>query len=98
MKRRALDIMFSVGGVALAALLLVLAFVMTSNARFSHNYVRDQLRQEKIVFKTADKLTDEERKASCLVKYAGQQLVTGAQAECYANRFIGLHVSTIASG
>jgi hypothetical protein len=98
MKRRTLDIAFSIGGVLLAALFLVLGLVMTSNARFSHNYVRDQLRQQAITFKTADTLTAEEKQAPCLVKYAGQALVTGKQAECYANSFIGLHVKSVANG
>ena len=98
MKRRTLDILFSIGGVLLAGLFLVLGLVMTSNARFSHNYVRDQLRQQQITFKTADTLTAEEKKAPCLVKYAGQALETGKQAECYANSFIGLHVKSVANG
>lgn len=98
MKRRTLDILFSVGGIALAALFLVLGLVMTSNANFSKTYVRDQLRQQQIVFKTAPTLTAEEKKSSCLVKYAGQALETGKQAECYANNFIGLHVKSIAGG
>ena len=98
MKRRTLDILFSVGGVALAALFLVLGLVMTSNANFSKRYVRDQLRQQQITFKTADTLTAEESKAPCLVKYAGQTLETGKQAECYANSFIGLHVRSVANG
>jgi len=98
MKRRTLDIVFSIGGVGLAGLFLVLGLVMTSNANFSKRYVRDQLRQQQITFKTADTLTAEERQAPCLVKYAGQTLQTGKQAECYANSFIGLHVKSIASG
>src|SRR3954463_13078245 len=98
MKRRTLDILFSIGGVALAVLFLVLGLVMTSNSNFSKTYVRDQLRQQQITFKTADTLTAEEKKAPCLVKYAGQALETGKQAECYANNFIGLHVKTIAGG
>src|SRR4051812_1872895 len=98
MKRRTLDILFSVGGVALAALFLVLGLVMTSNANFSKRYVRDQLRQQQITFKSADTLTAEEKKSACLVKYAGQQLETGKQAECYANHFIGLHTESIANG
>ena len=93
MKRRTLDIMFSVGGVGLAALLLVLGLVMTSNANFAKNYTHDQLSAQKIVFKQKDALTAEEAKSSCLVKYAGQQLSTGKQAECYANDFIALHLS-----
>ena len=57
MKRRTLDVLFSVGGLALAALLLVLGLVMTSNANFAKSYVKDQLSQQKISFKTADTLT-----------------------------------------
>src|SRR3954468_17931102 len=98
MKRRTLDILFSVGGVGLAVMLLVLGLVMTSNANFAKDYTRNQLSQQNIKFKTADTLTAEEAKSACLVKYAGQQLTTGKQAECYANDFIGLHVKSVANG
>jgi hypothetical protein len=98
MRRRNLDVLFSVGGLALAGLLLVLGLVMTSNANFAKGYVGDQLRQQNIVFKTADTLTPEEAQSACVVKYAGQQLTTGKQAECYANDFIGLHVKATANG
>jgi hypothetical protein len=94
MKRRTLDILFSGGGMLLAVLLLVMGFVLTTNANFAKSYVHDQLSAQKITFKTADTLTDEERKAPCLVSYAGKALATGKQAECYANEFIGLHVRT----
>jgi hypothetical protein len=98
MKRRTLDVLFSAGGLALAGLLLVLGLVMTSNANFAKGYVKDQLSQQKIVFPGADALTKEEAQAPCLVKYAGLQLTTGKQAECYANEFIGLHVKAAAAG
>src|SRR5205814_5418490 len=97
MKRRTLDMIFSVGGTALAGLLLVMGMVLTSNANFAKNYVKNQLSQQQITFKTADTLTPEEKAAPCLVKYAGQVLATGKQAECYANNFIGLHVKSIAA-
>jgi len=98
MKRRTLDILFSTGGAVLAALLLIVGIVMTSNANFAKNYVAEQLGEQHITFKTADTLTDEEKKAPCLVQYAGQKLTTGKQAECYANSFIGLHLQSIAGG
>ena len=60
MKRRTLDVLFSVGGIALAGLLVVLGLVMTSNANFSRNYVKDQLSQQHITFKPAAALTAEE--------------------------------------
>jgi hypothetical protein len=98
MKRRTLDIMFSVGGLALAGLLLVMGLVLTSNSSFARDYTHDQLAAQKITFKEASALTAEEKAAPCLTKYAGQLLTTGAQAECYANEFIGLHVKTSGGG
>ena len=94
------DPLVIVAAVALAAagLVAVLGVVMASNARFAETYVRDQLLQQRITFKTADTLTEEERRSACLVRYAGQQLSTGKQAECYANDFIGLHVKEVANG
>jgi hypothetical protein len=97
-KRRTLDILFSAGGLVLAALLLIVGLVLTSNANFANNYVTTQLSEQNITFKTADTLTPEEKKSACLVQYAGQKLTTGKQAECYANDFIGLHVKSIAGG
>jgi hypothetical protein len=98
MKRRTLDFLFSIGGVAIAGLLLIAGFVLTANANFASNYVADQLSQQNISFKTADTLTDEEKQQACLVTYAGQPLTTGKQAECYANNFIGVHLKSIAGG
>jgi hypothetical protein len=98
MKRRTLDILFSLGGVVLAGLLLVVGMVLTSNAHFADSYVKTQLSQQNITFKTADTLTAEEKKSACLVRYAGKKLTTGKQAECYANQFIGLHLKSIANG
>lgn len=98
MKRRTLDILFSIGGLGIAALLLIAGLVLTSNANFATTYVADQLAQQHITFKTADTLTAEEKQAPCLVEYAGQKLTTGKQAECYANNFIGLHLKSTANG
>jgi hypothetical protein len=98
MKRRTLDILFSIGWVAIAALLLVAGIVLSANASFATTYVADQLAQQNITFKTADTLTAEEKQQPGLVKYAGQKLTTGKQAEVYANEFIGLHLKSTAGG
>ncbi|WP_433221088.1 hypothetical protein ACQP00_19600 [Dactylosporangium sp. CS-047395] len=98
MKRKTLDLIVGLGLVVLAGLLLVAGIVLTSNANFANNYVKDQLGQQQITFKTADTLTAEEKKSACLVEYAGQPLNSGKQAECYANEFIGLHLKSIAGG
>ncbi len=98
MKRRTLDLLFSIGGLGLAVLLLVVGVVLTTNANFANNYVHDQLAAQHISFKPADQLTDEEKKSDCLREYAGQALTSGKQAECYANEFIGLHLRAIGGG
>jgi len=98
MKRRTLDIIFSVGGMALAILLMVLGLVLRSNATFAQNYVHDQLVAQKITFTPADKLSAEEKQSANLVKYAGQPLTTGKQAETYANDYIALHLSETNGG
>jgi len=98
MKRRTLDLVTSVGGLVIAGLLLVAGLVLSSNANFANTYVTQQLSEQRISFKTADTLTDEERKQACLVTYAGQPLSTGKQAECYANNFINVHLKGIAGG
>ena len=98
MKRRTLDILFSIGGLAIAALLVVAGIVLSANASFANNYVHDQLAAQHITFKTADTLTDEEKAQPCLITYAGQKMTTGKQAECYANNFINLHLQGIANG
>jgi hypothetical protein len=98
MQRRTLDILISVGGILLAGLLLIAAFVLTSNANFANDYVATQLTEQNITFKPLAALTPEEKQQACVVEYAGQKLTTGKQAECYANNFIGLHLESIADG
>ncbi|MEI7617388.1 MAG: hypothetical protein WCK14_02115 [Actinomycetota bacterium] len=93
MKRRTLDLVFGVGGVLLAGLLAILGLVMKDNADFAKTYVHEQLSEQQISFKTADTLTDVEKKSACLNKYAGTALDTGKKAECYANDFIALHLA-----
>ncbi|KAB1905653.1 hypothetical protein [Micromonospora sp. AMSO31t] len=98
MKRRTLDLLFSIGGLGLAVLLLVVGVVLTTNANFANRYVHDQLAAQHISFTPADQLSDEEKKSDCLREYAGQALTSGKQAECYANEYIGLHLTSIGGG
>ncbi len=98
MKRRTLDIVFSAGGVALAGLLVVLGLVLSNQADFAKSYVKDQLTEQKISFTPAAGLSAEEKQASCLVANAGKPLTTGKQAECYANEYIGLHLTETNEG
>ena len=98
MARRQRTFLVSTVGLGLGGALAVAGLVMADSADFARAYVKDQLSQQHIVFNTLDTLTEEEKKSACLVKYAGQLLTTGKQAECYANDFIGLRVKEVAGG
>ena len=98
MSRRTRAVLVSTTGFGLAGVLAVLGLVMTGNADFARAYVRDQLTQSHIRFGSLDALTEEEKRSECLVRYAGQAVTTGKQAECYANDFIGLHLKEVAHG
>lgn len=103
MKRRTLDLLLSIGGLGLAVLLLALGVVLQSQASFATSYVNDQFAAQKIYFTPAENLNDEEKKAACLVTYgtgdeAARQLLTGKEAECYANEYIALHMHESAIG
>lgn len=92
------DLVLLAGAIVLAGVGVFLG----GQASFADSYVRDQLAAEKITFTPADKLTAEEKSwkagSQCLTDYGGQPLLTGKQAECYANYYIDLHMSEAAAG
>ncbi len=103
MKRRTLDLAFSIGGLGIAVLLLIFGLVLKGEADFADDYVRDQFRQQAIHFTPAAELTEEEARAECLVEFGGgdeddRLLDSGEEAECYANEYIGLHVRNATGG
>jgi hypothetical protein len=99
MKRRTLDVIFSVGGVLFAALLLILGLVLSSQGSFAKDYVADQFAQQKITFIPEEALSGEQDApgGDCLVEFAGTELSTGKHAECYANQFIAFHMAESAT-
>ena len=97
MTRRTLDIIFAVGGLVIAGLILVLGLVLQNQANFAKNYVHNQLAQQQIYFTPANALKPNENNP-CLKTYAGHQLVTGTQAACYANHYIAVHLSEVNNG
>ncbi|HEY7269025.1 MAG TPA: hypothetical protein VH951_04285 [Dehalococcoidia bacterium] len=102
MQRRTLDIIISVGGLGIVLLLLVGAVVMRQQANFAKDTVHDQLSEQKIAFTSADKLTAADKayteaRSGCVEKFAGQDLTTGKQAECWADEYMAGHLSTMPS-
>lgn len=131
MKRRTLDIAFSLGGIIFSVLLVVVGLILTDQKNFAKDYVGSQLGEQAITFPKAEALAENtaevlntellekfdgdqakvdeflstknltaEADSECLNKYAGQQMLTGKQAECYAEHFIKLHAaeSSIVNG
>jgi len=103
MKRRTLDLIFSTGGMVFAVVLLVLGLVLQNQADFAKAYVADQLGSQQIFMPAADALHGEQDGpyGACLVAsgqgdQAARLMQTGAQAECYANAYIGFHMAASA--
>lgn len=102
MRRRTLDIIISSGAVALAGLLLVLGLVLNNRGDFAKRYVADELMVQAITFPAAEDLNERdlaytEARSGCLLRYAGEQVATGPMAECYANEYIGSHLTYLAT-
>ncbi len=97
MSRRTLDVIFAVGGLVVAGLILTLGLVLQNQANFAKDYVHDQLGQQKIVFTPARALKPNENDP-CLKRYAGAELASGKQAACYANHYIAVHLSEVNDG
>lgn len=93
MKRRTLDVAFSIGGTMLAVLLLVLGLVLSDQASFAETYVTDQLLEQQIAFPAEYSRGELDVKGSdCLKEFAGTKLDSGKKAECYANFYIKTHM------
>jgi hypothetical protein len=92
MKRKHFDVLISTAGLVLAVVLLVFGLYLKDQRDFAHGTVREQLSEQKISFKPAAALTDEEAAQPGLVKYAGTAVDTGDKARVYADEFIKLHL------
>jgi len=96
MRRRTFDVLAGVGGLVLAAVLLVAGGLLLWGHSFANNQVTSQLSAQKIVFPTK---SNPEFKAlppadaAAMGQYAGQTMTTGAQAKVYADNFIAFHLS-----
>jgi hypothetical protein len=100
MKRSQFDKLLSSVGVVMVAVLLIGAGLLYYAHNFVHKQVHDQLAEQQITFPPVGpalaNLPKED--ADAMAAYAGQQLLTGAQAETYANHFIRAHLAHVAEG
>ena len=106
MSRRVFDLLAS----AVGALIVVALVVAGGLAMWAHSYassnVRSQLAQQQIYFPSKALIANPPKGSTeitpamkpYLLQYGGQQLLTGSQAEAYANHFIAIHLSEMPYG
>src|SRR5690348_13055789 len=92
-------------GFALAGVLLVAGGLLLWGSTYSHNMVHNQLAAQKIFFppqaafahpKAGTEITPS--MVPSVSQYAGQQLLTGQQAQSYADNFIAVHIANMTGG
>jgi hypothetical protein len=99
MRRRTFDILVSSTGMMLTIVLLVAGGLLFWGYSFANGNVHDQLAAQKIFFPPAgSQALAPPEVGRYLNQYAGQQLVTGAQAKAYADHFIAVHLREAAAG
>jgi hypothetical protein len=105
MSRKVFDKLTSAGGLAVVVVLLIAGGLLTWGHSFVNSNVHDQLAQQQIYFparaafahaKPGTEITP--GMIPYLEKYAGQELLTGQQAEAYSNHFIAVHLSEMPYG
>lgn len=105
MKRRTLDLLLTWVGTILTVVLIGAGAGLLIGYNFANNQVSTQLGQQKIYFPSkaafAHPVAGSEITPSMIPsvsQYAGQEMLTGAQAEVYANDFIAVHLQEIGGG
>lgn len=110
MRRRTFDFLATCIGAVLTVVLFVAGGLLLWGSNFAATDVHNQLAQQQITFPPASAFKNvtapvkgqfEEVTPSMIPtvsQYAGQELLTGAQAEVYANNFIGEHLIEIGQG
>jgi hypothetical protein len=98
MNRSTIDKVLATIGLLMTAVLIITSVALFFTQNFIHAQVSQQLEPQKIVFPAADSdainaLSPIDKAA--VSKYAGQQVLTGAQAGVFANNYIAAHIKTI---
>ena len=99
MRRKTFDAILTAVGAVVVVVLLVAGGLLMWGYNFASSNVHDQLAEQQIFFpaKGSSELASP-KIGPYLNQYAGQQLLTGKQAEAYANHFIAVHLSEMPYG
>jgi hypothetical protein len=105
MRRKVFDKLASVGGAVVVVILAVAGTMLFVGYNFANNYVHNQLADQNITFPSAAAFAHPKAGTEItpsmipsVSQYAGQQLLTGQQAQVYANDFIAVHLNQIGGG
>ncbi len=105
MKRKTFDMLLTAGGGLIVVVLIVAGALGMWGYSFANSSVHNQLAEQQITFPAASAfahpVAGTEITPSMIPsvsQYAGQQLLTGQQAEVYANDFIAVHLQEIGGG
>ncbi len=105
MKRKTFDALLSAVGLGLTVFLVVVGGLGLWAYSFANSNVHNQLAEQGITFPPAVAFQHAEvgteitpSMIPVISQYAGQQLVTGKQAEAYADHFIAVHLQEIGQG
>ncbi|MBV9098352.1 MAG: hypothetical protein JO079_09865 [Frankiaceae bacterium] len=100
MRRKTLDMLLSTGGLVVAAVLIVAGALGLWAQSFVNSNVHDQLAQQKVFFPSVAGITAQHNAeiTKYVTPYAGKQVVTGQQAEVFADHYIKVHLSEVAGG
>ena len=98
MRRKTFDGLLTAGGLVLAIVLLASGALLWWAHSFIGDQVNTQLSQQQIFFPPKGPATASPEIGPYLNQYAGPQLLTGQQAEAYADHFIAVHLKEIGGG
>lgn len=88
MKRKSLDMILTAGGAVLTVVLVAAGALLLWGANFTNNEVHSELARQEIYFPAAKTITTKHNESyasrSETLQYAGEQVLTGAQAKAYA--------------
>ncbi len=99
MRRKTFDLLLTLGGLGIAIVLLVGGGLLTWASTFIGNQVHTQLSQQQVYFPPkGNAALAPAAIGPYLNKYAGKQLLTGPEANAYANHFIAVHLKEIGGG
>jgi hypothetical protein len=105
MRRTTFDKLLGWIGASLGVALLAIGGLLLWGSAYVHNTVQGQLAAQQITFPPASAFAHPKAGTEItpsmipsVSQYAGQQLVTGQQAEAYADHFIAVHIQNMTGG